>query len=179
MRDRLDCPAKQESGVSVLREHLTASIVAAGLLAQTAWSADSLAQKIEACAQHRDDASRLQCFDAVAKALRTEPPAKDAVADRHIAEPMRSAPVEKPREKPAAAPPHVSQPVTAHVVSVAKTSGGELRIELDNGQVWQENEHDPSLMLSAGDSVQIKPGALKSSILRSPVGVNAKVRRVR
>jgi hypothetical protein len=69
--------------------------------------------------------------------------------------------------------------VTARVVSVSKTAGGELRMELDNGQVWQENEHDPSLMLSPGDSVQIKPGALKSSILRSPAGVNAKVRRVR
>lgn len=140
------------------------SVVVSCLLAQTAWSADSLAQKIEACAQHQDDAARLQCFDGVAKALR--------------AEPTRSAPIEKSHDKPAAVPPPVSQPVSARVVSVSKTTGGELRVELDNGQVWQENEHDPSLMLSPGDSVQIKPGALKSSILRSPSGVNAKVRRL-
>lgn len=69
--------------------------------------------------------------------------------------------------------------MTARVVSVAKTAGRERRIELDNGQVWQENEYEASLMLSPGDSVQIKPGALKSSVLRAPSGVTTHVRQIR
>jgi hypothetical protein len=155
------------------------SVVAAGLFAQTAWSADSLAKRIEDCARQPEDAARLQCFDRVASALHAGHSDQEAVADRHIAEPSRSAPSEKPREKPTAGEPQALQPVAARVVSLSKTAGRERRIELDNGQVWQENEYNASLMLSPGDSVQIRPGTLRSFLLRAPSGFTTKVRRVR
>lgn len=168
------------------------SVVIACLLAQTAWSADSLAQRIEACAQQRDDAARLRCFDREATTLRAErapanaaaapattngtaerPPA-NAVADRKTAEPSRPSRTVAARDTPV-----VDQPVTARIVSISKTPGLERRIELDNGQVWQENEHDKALMLAEGDNVQIKPGALRSFVMRVPSGARTHVRRVR
>jgi hypothetical protein len=162
--------------------HGTLSVVASSLLlAQPAWSADSLAQRIESCAQHPDDAARLSCFDTVAHALRTEHAAVPApVPAKAVAEIKRS---ETSRPSPDPAPlrdnPASNQPVTARVISISKTPTLQRRIELDNGQVWQENEHDKSLLLAAGDSVQIQSGALRSFVLRAPSGGSTHVRRVR
>jgi hypothetical protein len=75
--------------------------------------------------------------------------------------------------------PASNQPVTARVISISKTPTLQRRIELDNGQVWQENEHDKSLLLATGDSVQIQSGALRSFVLRAPSGGSTHVRRVR
>ena len=148
-------------------------VAASGLIAPTAWSADSLAQRIEACAQHQDDASRLQCFDHEVSALRAARSGPEAVGDRHAAEPSRPAPVVSPRDKVA-----VDQPVTARIVSVSKPAR-VFRIELDNGQVWEQNEHDEYLTLSPGDDAEIKPGALKSFLLRTSSGATTHVHRVR
>lgn len=160
----------------------TLSLVVSNLLlAQTAWSADSLAQRIEACAQHQDDAARLRCFDGEARALRAEhanaatPAPPKAIAGIKPAEtPRPSRDPAPPRDNPAS-----NQPVTARVISISKTPTLQRRIELDNGQVWQENEHDKSLLLAAGDSVQIQSGALRSFVLRAPSGAQTHVRRIR
>ena len=203
------------------------SVVASTLLlAPMAWSADSLAQKIESCSQYQDDAARLRCFDATARALRAEhstanaaatastgaarPPANAideranssgsgertaaerastgglaaaAIADAaDTASAAAPSPAEPRRASRPAAPlenPPSGQPVTARVVAISKTPTLQRRIELDNGQVWQENEHDKSLLLAAGDSVQIQSGALRSFVLRAPSGGQTHVRRVR
>jgi hypothetical protein len=176
------------------------------MLAPTAWSADTLAQRIEACAQHPDDGARLKCFDEAARALRAEHatanpagngmPAKAmaerATASSNTAGVKRAASAEGADTASAAAPglsrsavprprdnPASGQSVTARVIAISKTPALQRRIELDNGQVWQENEHDKSLLLAAGDNVQIQAGALRSFILRVPSGGQTHVRRVR
>jgi hypothetical protein len=192
---------------------------AGALLAQSAWSADSLAQRIEACAQQQDDTARLKCFDHEVSVMRagrasapsaanaaavglggttTSPPAATraapaaagpavsgtaakptlSVAESRAAEPARPARAAAPG--PAAEPPAPVGPVTARVVSISTTPAGrELRIELDNGQVWQQNERETYLSLAAGDSVQIKPASFGSFVLRTPSGVTTRVHQMR
>jgi hypothetical protein len=188
------------------------SVIASTSFTQAAWSADSLAQRIEACAQHQDDAARLKCFDAEAHALRaaataeadhapstaaaraghasssatsTRTPAAAAarsadaraagnVGEENLAEPSRPSRPAGPRDNPAS-----GQPVSARVVSISRTPTLQRRIELDNGQIWQENEHDKSILLAAGDNVDIQLGALRSFVLRVPSGATTHVRRVR
>jgi hypothetical protein len=197
------------------------SATASALLAQSAWPADSLAQRIEACARQQDDAARLKCFDHEASVLRTEgaarasapaaariapvsekaaegvgaapstgvattsvasaaapagagaAPVSAAMPSRaHAPSPAGSAATGTPPEKSA-------QPVTARIVSISTTpAGGALRFELDNGQVWQQNERETYLSLAAGDSVQIKAGSFRSFVLRTPSGVTTRVHQV-
>ena len=152
------------------------SVVAVALLASRAWAADSLAQRIEACAQQKDDVARLQCFDREASGLRAE---RVATATRGTAASASPATNPPAHEDAASAAAPAGQPVSAHVVSVVKLPRRELRIDLDNGQTWQQLEQDDALSLSPGDSVEIKSAALGSFKLRAPSGVSTKVRRIR
>ena len=156
------------------------SVVAVALLASKAWAADSLAQRIEACAQQKDDVARLQCFDREASGLRAERAATATRGTAASASPATNPPAHEDATSavaPAAAP--AGQPVSAHVVSVVKLPRRELRIDLDNGQTWQQLEQDDALSLSPGDSVEIKSAALGSFKLRAPSGISTKVRRIR
>jgi hypothetical protein len=176
------------------------SAIAGGLLAQSAWPADSLAQKIEACARQQEDAARLKCFDHEASVLRAEGATRRAAAAARAAAPpaaiaATTAPavtaaraptaMSAPAATPAPAlsgssPENPAQPLAARIVSISTTpADGALRFELDNGQVWQQNERETYLSLAAGDSVQIKVGSFKSFVLRTPSGVTTRVHQIR
>ncbi|MBC7984124.1 MAG: hypothetical protein H7Y02_09745 [Candidatus Obscuribacterales bacterium] len=72
--------------------------------------------------------------------------------------------------------PEVKQ-ITAKLISVRSKPRGELVIDLDNNQVWEQLQ-PTSLRLRSGDTVTIKSGALGSYILVAPSGRGAKVKRV-
>lgn len=132
-------------------------------LAWTDANADALRERIEACMKNRDDAARLQCFDALANSMPAEKPATESPADTQG---LRRPP-----------PPKVSQ--TAKIASVSQPDGRKYRVVLDNEQVWQETEHTRDLDLEAGQTVHIKPGVLGSYFLKLDSGLSTRVRRVR
>lgn len=70
--------------------------------------------------------------------------------------------------------------MTGRVVAAKARAGGpELRIELDNGQVWVENEHKSNLVIAAGEAVTIKPASMGSFVLLAKSGLSTRVRRTR
>jgi hypothetical protein len=70
--------------------------------------------------------------------------------------------------------------LTARAVKATASAGGpELRIELDNGQVWVENEHKANLSIAVGEEVRIKPAAMGSFVLLAESGLSTRVRRIR
>ena len=152
--------------------------LAMGLLGGPA-SADALREQIQACAANQDDAARLRCFDNAAKGL----PAAASASAPAVA--SASAPDSNPAS-PANAPVRASKPhieaapvLVTRVVSVTRPGDREYRIVLDNGQVWQENEHNIDLELAVGDTVRIKAGSLGSFFLRTESGHSTRVRRIR
>jgi hypothetical protein len=151
------------------KEHRCSTWASLWLVSTVAWTgaqADTLRERLEACAANRDDTARLHCFDELAKSVPAEKPAEKAPASAMDTQGLRTP-----------APPKVTQ--TAHIVSVSQPDGRKYRIVLDNDQVWQESEHTRDLDLAAGQTVQIKPGVLGSFFLMLDSGLSTRIRRIR
>ena len=152
-----------------------------GLWAATAcaYGADNSTSRILACATVSADAERLKCYDEVAKAMRSSPPA--AVAAAPAAAPATPAPAAVARDFGL---PPVKPEVVAEVKSVQATvtathhrPNGALVIELDNGQRWQQLG-SADMELKVGDSVTISRAMLGSFWLAPPSGRGSKVSRL-
>jgi hypothetical protein len=74
-----------------------------------------------------------------------------------------------------AAPEPGSDHIQAHVTRVDANRLGNVRISLDNGQVWTYN--DPDALIRVGDAVTIKRGALGSFLLATPAHHTYKAQR--
>jgi hypothetical protein len=161
-----------------------------------------------ACAAIDDPSARLACFDAAfprpkhpaasaaaaaaapaAPAVPAVPAAPAVPAVPAAAASMPAAPPASEAEKfglsarqRAALEPQSERPpdfTTAIVRSVRRLPPGYLRIDLDNGQVWQQTETDALVQLRAGDRVKIRRAALGSFLLDTPADVSTRVRRLR
>jgi len=75
-------------------------------------------------------------------------------------------------------PPAIKE-VTVHVAAVSFKGSGETVLTLDNGQVWEETEHDSHIPLRAGEDVTIKKGMLGAFYLSSPEVRGLRVKRVK
>jgi hypothetical protein len=122
--------------------------------------ADTLRERLEACATHQDEGARLHCFDELAAALSKEKPAEAPSAAQEL---RRTTPAVQ----------------SARIVSVAQPDGRYYRIVLDNDQVWQETEHSSYLELKTGQPVRITAGVLGSFYLMVESGRSTRVRRIR
>jgi hypothetical protein len=140
--------------------------------------------RVMACADERDDARRLACYDGAVASMKT--PAGEA--------PAAPAPTVAPTPAPKpAAPPVVLAPadefgvggsavarqrrseqeqenknnsaetrsITAEVAEVTSRPRGELVITLNNGQVWVQKDPE-RYSIKPGDQVTIKAGTLGS-----------------
>jgi hypothetical protein len=74
-----------------------------------------------------------------------------------------------------AAPEPAPDHIQAHVTRVDTNRLGNVRISLDNGQVWTYN--DPDALIRVGDAVTIKRGALGSFLLTTPAHHSYKAQR--
>lgn len=55
-----------------------------------------------------------------------------------------------------------------------------MRIELEDGQIWEETQRTRGLPPSAGETITIRPGALGSYFLiRQAGGLALRVKRIR
>jgi hypothetical protein len=153
-------------------------LVAAAMGAAPGHAADDLGLGLLGCASLGVDSERLACYDRLAAGLRMQkdhpraavpaPPAKEVFG-------LKAAP-----ERPAAKSVEHSElnSVRARVTSLRARSQGGVRVELDNGQSWEELG-TTDLELEVGDSVTIARGALGSFLLTTPHKRIAKVTRVR
>ena len=76
-----------------------------------------------------------------------------------------------------AAPEPGPDRIQAHVTSVDANRLGNVRLSLDNGQVWTYS--DPEALIRVGDAVTIKRGALGSFLLTTPAHHTYKAQRSR
>lgn len=152
-------------------------------LASAVCSGQSL-DKLSTCVAMSDDRARLKCYDEEMARLGLKPA---AAAARAPAKPAKAATSEdfglqgdalrkkKAADEPTPAPPEA---ITARVKSVSERALGELRIELDNGQVWIETEKHAGTALAAGELVTLKSGRLGSFFLTRQSGPTVRVKRL-
>lgn len=147
------------------------------------------ADRLAACAEERDEARRLACYDeaiaASRKSTKTEPA---PAAPARPAAPERAAPSATQAPAAAAANPDSEfgvagsavarqrsaeeeqqtggkdkvESLTAHITEVSSRPYGELVMTLDNGQVWVQKKAESRFMAKPGDKVTINAGMLGS-----------------
>jgi len=169
-------------------------------LAVSAAFAQSVPPSVAACASEKDSLARLVCFDReVAKytqpAARVAPtPATPAVATP-ATPPVAAAPLPAPSpsadefgvsgklaQKRKAAQEQVAPEVKELRASITKISNkpyGEVVLELDNGQVWEQLEARSTFVIKAGEGVVIKPAKFGSFILTTDAGATTRVHRTK
>ena len=197
---------------------LLAALIAAPAIsvAQSA-SAPTDPASLVVCADEKDNAARLACYDwqaarqrAAAKAPATTaaPPVAPVPAPvAHVAPPpapaaVPSAPASAPAAGSAATDPKdpnyglqgsqlvkaqgrenapkppKPQPLVAAVTSVKQYGASEVRVTLENGQVWQQTESRSDFWLRPGETVTITPGVLGSFFLMDDQHQRIRVKRI-
>lgn len=161
-------------------------------LASSMCAAQSL-DKLSTCAAMTEDRARLKCYDAEVVRLGLKAPAAANHPDVKPPATVAAAVPKKPaisedfglqgealrKKKAADASPEVPlDELTARVRSVSERALGELRIELDNGQVWVETEKHMGVPIVAGESIILKPGRFGSFFLTRQSGPTLRVKRL-
>ena len=144
--------------------------------AQAASADEAVPPALQACARIADDGERLGCFDREIARIASGVPAAAPVTPTELFGANRET-------QQAAAPAAVVQreelqEIVARATTVTALADGRLRIELDNGQVWQQIATG-TLLVKPGMEVRIARGALDSFLLSTPAKRSAKVRRIR
>jgi hypothetical protein len=176
------------------------SIAALSSLAVSAAVAQSLPPGVAACASEKDSLVRLTCFDReVAKY--TQPAASVAPAQAAPAVVTPPSPPVAATQPPVASPSDDDFGVTgklarkrqeakevgapavkelrAAVTRISSRPYGELVLELDNGQVWEQNEKKSAFVIKVGDNVVIRPAKFGSFMLSTEDGATSRVHRTR
>jgi hypothetical protein len=178
-------------------------VVGLGGLASSA----CFAQAASDCSSVADDKSRLKCYDEQAnrqnqKAATPAAPAPSAARSPAPAASAAHAPSPQPAPastKPAAAAsefgldpdvvrkqreaanpdgPKEPEQLVARVKTVATKAHGELRITLEDGQVWDEIVHTDTLPPEAGETIAIRRGVMGSYLLGRAKGPAFRVKRI-
>ena len=72
-----------------------------------------------------------------------------------------------------------SRELHASVTGINSKPYGELVMELDNGQVWEQPERKSTFLVKTGENVVIRKHALGSYFLTTDSGATTRVRRIR
>jgi hypothetical protein len=168
-------------------------------LAVSAAFAQSLPPSVAACTSEKDSLARLVCFDReVAKYTQSSA----RVAPTQVA----PAAVSPPAATVAATPPPATTPnndefgvngklakqraaakgetpeeqkeLRAAVTKITSRPFGELVLELDNGQVWEQPEKKGSFIIKVGDGVVIRQARFGSYMLTVDTGATTRIRRI-
>lgn len=135
-------------------------------------SAAAMAQvdpAIKACATLRNDSERLTCYDRTVARLSGDANAKALTAQDLFGLDSQSTAAASGREEIPA--------IEAQVKELRHSADGKVVIELDNGQVWKQDD-SRDLLLKTGDAVTIMRGALNSFKISAPSKRFARVRRL-
>lgn len=140
-------------------------------------TADTLPPQLEACASLRRDAERLSCFDkAIAAIRRGEAPGKELSPENMfgattvIAQPEPGSDKDQREEL---------RQISGTVTSLRHTDDGMIIVELDNGQVWRQQDSNVRLMVATGDKVTVVRASLGTFRITDKSGRFARFKRVR
>jgi hypothetical protein len=138
---------------------------------------DTLPPQLEACASLMRDAERLSCFDkAIAAIRRGEQPGKELSPENMFG---ASTGIARPEKDAEAVKREELRQISGTVTSLRNTDDGMIIIELDNGQVWRQQDANVRLMVSKGDQVTVVRASLGTFRIADKTGRFARFRRVR
>jgi hypothetical protein len=131
--------------------------VAVALLARDAAAQhddEHVRDEVRACAAKHRESERLECYDALARAVEAGTPAPATAPQNADA---ASAPADfgfSPQRAAPAEPPPAAQEIVSTVSALREIRPGRLEITLANGQVWRQTSSDRYL-LAIGHEVRV------------------------
>lgn len=176
-------PSKGHLSVLKSASFASMAILLAGVAssARAEESADVALGVLRACAQERDDALRLACYDRGAARAGFENPAvsgKRAGPTAAAAKFGYRGAVARAELESEAAEDSGAQRIEATIVELSTRPRGELVLTLDNEQVWTQKSAE-RVHLKVGDRVAIKKASLGSFLLIAPSKKTTRVVRER
>jgi hypothetical protein len=137
---------------------------------------DTLPPVIEACASLRRDPERLACFDKAVAALKS-----GGQLDQVSAENMFGA--NSGNTQAASSADDIQRDeikkISGTVTSLRRTDDGMIVLELDNGQIWRQQDSDVRMLVAAGDVVTIVRASMGTFRIGDKTGRFARFKRVR
>ena len=137
----------------------------------------ALPPQLEACASLLRDAERLTCYDkAIAAIRRGEEPGKELSAENMFG---ASTGIARPTADEDAVKREELRQIIGTVTSLRSADDGMIILELDNGQVWRQQDSNVRLMVSKGDTVTVVRASLGTFRITDKTGRFARFKRVR
>ena len=147
------------------------------LFALPAMAADALPPQLEACASLSRDGERLTCYDkAIAAIRRGDAPGKELSAENMFG---ASTGIAEPEKGEGAVKREELKQISGTVTSLRNTDDGMIILELDNGQVWRQQDANVRLFVSKGDPVTVVRASLGTFRIADKTGRFARFKRVR
>lgn len=154
----------------------TAGSLAWLLSGAAVFAAEPLPPGLEACAALLRDAERLACYDQTVAALRKGEEAKAASPENMFG--ANSVSSQASPEARQVKREELRQ-ISGRVTSLRRTNDGMIVLELDNGQVWRQQDSDVRLLVATGDAVTIVRASMGTFRIADKTGRFARFKRVR
>jgi len=134
-------------------------MLASGAFAGGAWAQGASVDKVKACIGVKEDAARLQCFDAAVAGLQASAPQARTIVRAPEAAPASTTSI-VPKDK---TPDRIAVSVTA----INPGADGKLRFVLSNGETWRQTDSTPLKNLGNGPwEGELRKAALGSYMLK-------------
>jgi hypothetical protein len=155
-----------------------ATLLLSAVCGVTAAQEAELSSNLRACASLRNEFERLGCYDRVVETLTQDEPAELPAQTAEQMFGFSRAVSDDKRVQNAPERKQLAQ-ITARVAAVREVAGKAILVELDNGQAWEQQDEDVTLLLRNGDTVTISRAALGTFRIATPSKRYARVKRVR
>jgi hypothetical protein len=139
-------------------------------------AADPLPPALEACASLLRDSERLACYDKAVIALRAGLETADVSPENMFG---ANSDTNQAGTEPRDVKREELKRISGTVTSLRSAGDGMILIELDNGQVWRQQDSDVRMMLSTGDVVTVIRASLGTFRIADKTGRFARFKRVR
>ena len=148
-----------------------------GFLISAAAFGDSLPVHLQPCVSLQRDAERLACYDkAVANMLSGDGASKPVTAENMFG---ASTGISHSGADQSQVKREELRQISGTVTSLRRTDDGMIVLELDNGQVWRQQDAEVKLMMATGDPVTVVRASLGTFRIADRSGRFARFKRVR
>jgi hypothetical protein len=153
-----------------------AGAITACIFGQAALSAEPLPTHLQPCVSLQRDAERLACYDKAVANMLSGGAAKPVSAENMFG---ASTGISRPEAEQSPVKREELRQISGTVTSLRHTDDGMIVLELDNGQVWRQQDAQVKLMMATGDPVTIVRASLGTFRIADKTGRFARFKRVR
>lgn len=140
-------------------------------------AAEALPVSMQACATLQRDSERLACFDRAVAVIQSGAESAAPLSAENMF--GASSEVTGASGNPQPVKREELKQISGTVTSLRHVDDGMIVLELDNGQVWRQQDSGVSLFVSTGDTVTVARAAMGTFRIADKTGRYARFKRIR